>query len=331
VGAGVGAPGEPTLGAEEHIMRTESEDRARGGRSLRAQGKVMIEVGLNESVRTSQCSRVPTTVPDVIDDVISVLDAGAAVVHYHARDAEEADIWKEVAFYREVMEGLDARGSDAITYPTYLGDLDHIWELAEEVTAGNGLQMAPFDIPQQVGLMIWDEPTTTFLPSSLGSGFGTEKGICPPALEEMNKRDLRPVVAVFDVGQARWVRLAIRAGLLAEPVNLKVFLHARWVIGPTPSVRALDAYLAELEGVEVEVTVVPSTLTDRALWLELLDASIERGLNIRVGLGDCPDIHGDRTNADLVAEAVELIEKHGLSPATAADVTARFGLATRTG
>jgi uncharacterized protein (DUF849 family) len=149
-------------------------------------------------------------------------------------------------------------------------------------------------------------------------------------LAEIQRRGLGPVIAVFDVGQARWVRLAVRAGIVAEPVNLKVFLHAGWVLGPTPSVAGLDAYLAELQGIDVEVTVVPSTMRDRVAWLDLLDASLERGLNIRVGLGDCPAIHGDRINAALVAEAAELIGKHGLTPATPADVMTRFGLPTRT-
>lgn len=296
--------------------------------TLRDARKVMIEVGLNESVRTTQCPRVPTTVPDMIDDVVSCAAAGASVLHYHARDAGQADIWKEVAFYREVMDGLAARGCDAITYPTYLGEFDHIWTLHDEVTSGNGLQMAPFDVIQNVGLSTWDEENTRFVPMGLNA-LGAEKSVTPPALQEIQRRGLGPVIAVFDVGQARWVRLAVRAGIVAEPVNLKVFLHAGWVLGPTPSAAGLDSYLAELDGIDVEVTVVPSTMRDRDLWLELLDASLARGLNIRVGLGDCPAIHGDRTNADLVAEAAELIGRHGLEPATPSDVITRFGLPTR--
>jgi hypothetical protein len=37
-------------------------------------------------------------------------------------------------------------------------------------------------------------------------------------------------------------------------------------------------------------------------------------------------VHRDRTNAVLVEEAVTMISKHGLRPATPADVVARFGL-----
>jgi uncharacterized protein (DUF849 family) len=72
-------------------------------------------------------------------------------------------------------------------------------------------------------------------------------------------------------------------------------------------------------------------MDDRHAWRELLDASLARGLNIRVGLGDCPAIHGDRTNADLVTEAAELIAGHGLAAATPSDVITRFSLPTRTG
>src|SRR5581483_6879982 len=175
-------------------------------RGLRAEGKVMIEVGLNESVRTTQCPRVPTTVADVVDDVVACAAAGASVLHYHARDAEEADLWKEVAFYREVMDGLAARGCDAITYPTYLGEFDHIWTLHEEVSSGQGLQMAPFDVIQNVGLSTWDERNARFVPMGLDA-LGAGRSVTPPALEEIRRRGLGPVIAVFDVGQARWVRL----------------------------------------------------------------------------------------------------------------------------
>jgi uncharacterized protein (DUF849 family) len=296
--------------------------------AFRDSGKVMIEVGLNESVRTTQCPRVPTTVPDVISDVVGCASAGASVLHYHARDAQQADVWKEVAFYREVMEGLAARGCDAITYPTYLGEFDHIWALHDEVTSGNGLQMAPFDVIQNVGLSTWDEENVRFVPMGLNA-LGADKSVTPPALAEIQRRGLGPVIAVFDIGQARWVRLAVHAGILAEPVNLKVFLHAGWVLGPTPSPAGIDAYLAELDGIDTEVTVVPSTMHDRDAWLELLDASLARGLNVRVGLGDCPAIHGEHTNADLVTEVVALIARHGRAPATPADVIARFGLPVR--
>lgn len=291
--------------------------------TLRDAGQVMIEVGLNESVRTAQCPNVPTTVATVTGDVLDCASAGAAVLHYHARDAEQADLWSEVDFYREVTEGLAAKGCDALTYPTYLGDFEHIWRLHDQV--GSGLRMAPFDVIQNVGLCSWDSDAERFVPMGLAA-LGADRSVTPPALTEIQRRGLGPVVAVFDVGQARWVRLAVRAGLLREPVNLKVFLHAGWVLGPTPSAAGLDAYLAELDGIDVEVTVVPSTMRDRAAWSALLDASLARGLNIRVGLGDCPAIHGGRTNAELVAEAVELIERHGLTPATPHDVITRFDL-----
>jgi 3-keto-5-aminohexanoate cleavage enzyme len=297
--------------------------------SFRDHDTVMIEVGLNESVLKAQCPAVPVTVAEVVDDVVNARAVGAAVLHYHARDADGAVVWDEVDFYRDVMADVVARGCDAITYPTYLGSFEHIWRLHDTATAGHGLQMAPFDIIQNVGLSIWDEPSARFLPARL-EGLGADKSVVPPVLEGIQRRGLGPVVAVFDIGQARWVSLAVRAGILVEPVNLKVFLHQGWVLGPTPSAVGLDAYLSELNGIDVEVTVVPSTMHDRQAWLDLIDTSLRRGVGIRVGLGDCPMIHQGMTNADLVAEAVQMMDKHGLAPATPGEVIARFGLPTRT-
>ncbi len=289
----------------------------------------MVEVGLNESVGRDECPNVPLTVDEIVDDVVSTAAMGAAVLHYHARDADGAVAWNEVDFYLNVMNGLVSRACDAITYPTYLGSYEHIWQLHDAAQAGHGLQMAPFDVIQNVGLIAWEDDRGRFSQIDLGDALGADKSAVPSALSEMRRRGVRPVVAAFDVGHARWVRLAVRAGVLAEPVNVKLFLHQGWVLGPTPSTTALDAYLAELDGVDAEITVVPSTMHDRDAWLDLIDAALRRGLGIRVGLGDCPAIHYGMTNTDVVGEAIDMMDRYGLCPATPSDVVSRLDLPTR--
>ncbi len=61
---------------------------------------------------------------------------------------------------------------------------------------------------------------------------------------------------------------------------------------------------------------------------DLLRAALERGLHVRVGIGDSPYAHPTATNAHLVARAVHLVREAGYEPATPADVRARLGLGT---
>lgn len=86
--------------------------------ALHGRGKVMIEAGLNESVQRSARVAVPVTVSQVIDDVAGCAHAGAAVSHYHARDADDADMWSDVDFYREVMAAPELR-ADTVTGVTH--------------------------------------------------------------------------------------------------------------------------------------------------------------------------------------------------------------------
>jgi uncharacterized protein (DUF849 family) len=58
----------------------------------------------------------------------------------------------------------------------------------------------------------------------------------------------------------------------------------------------------------------------------LLRAALDRGLHVRVGIGDSPYAHPAASNPELVARAVELVRAAGYEPATPAAVRSRLGL-----
>jgi 3-keto-5-aminohexanoate cleavage enzyme len=270
-------------------------------------------------VRKSEHPNVPCQRHEAVADIVACARRGAAVVHLHARNEDESDAWTDDEYYRQVMDAV-AEQCDVLIYPTYNHcDLSAVRRLDDTPGERVRLSMASFDIVQEVGFMVWDEPTTSFVSEVPGN------------LLELRRRHLNPTVAAFDVGHARWAGLAARAGLLTEPVNLKLFLCQSWAIGPRPRPEAIDAYLAELpEGLDVEPTLVPTAVGDGETVESLLHAALDRGVNIRVGLGDNPRAHPGATNADLVARAVELLGAHGFTPATPEDVRRRFGLRAAT-
>jgi len=60
---------------------------------------------------------------------------------------------------------------------------------------------------------------------------------------------------------------------------------------------------------------------------ELREHALDRGLGIRVGIGDCPLVFRTAANTEMVARAVNLITKRGLTPDTQHDMRARFAAA----
>ena len=181
-------------------------------------------------------------------------------------------------------------------------------------------------MPQEVvGPRLWNEDACRFEDPP----FDTVGGAAPPdPLGEMRRRGVRPTVNVFDVGEARWLALAVRAGLFPAPLYVKLFLCEQLVTGPFPDEHGIDAYRSQLPPeLDLECTIVPYTMMQADHAETLLRAALDRGLHVRVGIGDSPYAYPDATNPELVARAVELVRAGGYEPATPAVVRARLGLA----
>jgi uncharacterized protein (DUF849 family) len=293
--------------------------------TLADDGKAIIEVGLNEFTTKSQNPHVPYGPEEVAADATACADAGAAVVHFHARANDGGQDWAGAERYQRALD-LIAAGSDVVAYPSYFGDHSHIWELAARAPGGPGSVLASYDVPQEVvGPRLWNERANRFEDPP----FDTVGGDAPPdPLEEMARVGVKPTVNAFDVGEARWLTLALRAGMFPTPLYVKLFLCEQLVNGPFPDADGIDAYLSQLPPeLDLECTIVPYTMMDAGRAETLLRAALARRLHIRVGVGDNPYAHPSARNAELVARAVELVQQAGFEPATPADVRGRLGLA----
>lgn len=287
-------------------------------------GRLIIEVGLNEFTSKDQNPHVPYGPDEVADDAVACAAAGAAVVHFHARADDGAQDWSGAARYQQAFDLIAAR-SDVVAYPSYFGDHSHVWDLAARAPGGPGSLLASYDVAQEVvGPRLWNEAALRFEDPP----FDTVGGTPPPdPLDDMRRVGVTPTVNVFDVGEARWLALAVRAGMFPTPLYVKLFLCEQLVTGPFPDASGIDAYLSQLSpDLDVECTIVPYTMMDAGRAESLLRAAAERGLHVRVGIGDSPSAHPSVTNAELVTRAVQLVHDAGYEPATPSEVRTRLGL-----
>ncbi|MFN8026612.1 MAG: 3-keto-5-aminohexanoate cleavage protein [Acidimicrobiia bacterium] len=293
--------------------------------SLVDAGRIAIEVGLNESTTRAQNPHVAYGPEEVAADAVACAQAGAALGHFHSRLDDGTQAWSDADLYRRGME-LTAKLSDIVLYPSYLGDHSHIWELCNEPPDGAPLPMASFDVAQEItSSVLWNEATGRFEDPPFEVVGEVRR---PDALvERFRSLGLCVTVGAFDVGQLRWAVLAIRSGFLPTPCHLKIFLFDQLVTGPFADERGLDAYLSQVpDGLDVELTVVPYTMTSPERTEALLRAALARGCNIRVGIGDNPGAYPSARNAELVARAVELVQEAGYEPATPTEVRTRLQL-----
>ncbi|MGE0705870.1 MAG: 3-keto-5-aminohexanoate cleavage protein, partial [Vicinamibacterales bacterium] len=82
------------------------------------ESKVIIEVGLNESQLKSANPNVPYSPQEIADEARRCYEAGAAVVHYHARDPLTFQTSTDLALNLETQR-LISESTPLIAYPTY--------------------------------------------------------------------------------------------------------------------------------------------------------------------------------------------------------------------
>jgi len=292
------------------------------------EGKIIVEVGLNESVSKDRNPNIPYGIDEVIADGIACAQAGATMLHFHARADDGTQRWNAADVYRAEMEGIGAE-ADVIMYPSYNGDFSHIWQLVDTPPVSAPLFMIPFDVFQGVGPVTWDADKREFSEISFDvDAIGTPKGARPAELDEIVARNMVPTICVQDLGDIRWTGHAIEAGMIHSPVQVKMFVIDRFVKGAEPTPIGIDALLAHATS-DMETMIVPALMTTATRTETLLRHAMRNGAHIRVGIGDNPEAFPSQTNPELVEWVVRLAEEEGLKPATAADVRRFFTPASR--
>ncbi len=295
---------------------------------------VIIEVGLNEATTREENSHVPITPEEIADDIIACSEAGAAIIHFHARDRTTGDQKTcDAALYREAMLLVRKAGCDCLMYPTYApflsGRVDpveerfgHVLSLADDPEIA--LRIGPLDMGS---LNLVMAARGELLPGSdsMPLEFSVYENPVPllrRMLEEYDSRGLISMLAVFEPGHLRLTMIMLAAGF-GRHATLKFFLSDRWMHGPLPDPEGLDFYLRMLDRLrgerEIEWVCAPSGIESRAAVEELLRHALRRDGHVRVGVGDCPLAARGRTNSQLVAEVAVMAREMGRQPASTAD------------
>jgi 3-keto-5-aminohexanoate cleavage enzyme len=307
--------------------------------TLRDEGKILITVGLNEVASKADNPNVPYGPEEVARSAIECAAAGACGIHFHARfdDGRQDKTGDDI--YRRGME-LTARESDVVMWLTAhplgsdltsLEELNHHWALMDRPPVGTALEFGCFDVYRVGRRPGWRDGQFVAMDDSYTEDLNNP--YAPPAvLGEMLRRGLVPVVCCYDNGDARWAGHAAATGMIPSPAFLQLHMLGTMILGPSPTIAALDAYIAEARVVDdVEISFVPTKMPDRETYERLLQHALDRGLNVRVGLGDASNIYPTDTNADVVSRAIELAQNIGLEPATPAEMRAHFNIPERPG
>ncbi|MBK5228107.1 MAG: 3-keto-5-aminohexanoate cleavage protein [Actinobacteria bacterium] len=263
-----------------------------------------------------QCPGIPYTPEEYAAESRRARDAGASVVHIHARYPDGQPSYR-VEEYAAITEAILAEVPDLIiNYSTGAVGVrveervHHVVALKPELGALNMGSMNYAKYSKKRKALIFDlvfaNPFSdiTFL------------------IEKMNSVDVKPECECFDTGHIGNVLPLIDMGLIEPPIQFSLILG---VLGGAPPDARTLAHMASLlpERSTWEVIAI-----SRKQW-ELLAAGTSLGGNVRVGLEDnfyLPTGEMASSNGDLVAAAAKLVELAGRKVASPAEARSLLSL-----
>jgi uncharacterized protein (DUF849 family) len=290
--------------------------------------KLIIEARVNEYMRREQGNpNVPYTPAEIAADARACREAGAAILHFHARTPEgEPD--HAAASYADTVRRIRA-GSDILVHPT-LGyvTLDtgpeariaHILEMARD--PAGALHFAPMDMGS-VNVDRYNAQARRFESQELV--YRNSTGTLMHFAEAIQGAGLKPYLVSWTIGFTRYVGAFMDMGLLAEPGYLCFCLTDNTFLGGHPgTLRGLQAHLDFLpEGRHIEWTVV----NFGGNLFSLAAPIIAQGDHISIGLGDYTYGElGQPTNAELIARVVQIARELGREVATPDEARAMLGM-----
>lgn len=249
----------------------------------------------------AQCPAIPYTPEDYAAEARRARDAGASVVHLHARYADGSPSYRTEE-YRSITKAILAEVPDiVINYSTGAVHIPkeeriaHIIELRPELGALNMGSMTYAKYSSKRKEMVFD--------FCFENRFETIMFF----LENMNTVGVKPECECFDTGHVANSEPLIDMGLLTPPIQFSLILG---VLGGSPANPRTLEHMASL-------LPQPSTWEvigiSRDQWM-LVAAASALGGNIRVGLEDnfyTPDGEMASSNGDLVGAAARLVELSG--------------------
>ena len=256
--------------------------------------KLIITVAPTGSLPTKKDTpHVPVTPQEVIQDTYDCYNAGASVVHIHARDSEQKPA-HDIAFFTETVAGIREKCNIIVQISTG-GRASQGYE-----TRAHALSLKPEMASLTTGSVNF--PTSAYV---------NEPALIEYLAKIMQDNGIKPEMEIFDVSMITNALDLLKKGLVSAP------LHFDFVMGLKGAIPfSMKNYVHLMESIPAGSTWTVAGVA-RA-QLELLPLSILTGGHVRVGLED--NIYYNKgelaTNAQLVARAVRLAKELGREVAT---------------
>lgn len=272
---------------------------------------LLINVCLTGMIPTKDKTQfVPLSVEEIIEDAIRMADAGAQIVHIHARDEEAKPTWRG-DIYARILGAIRRERPSLVLCVSTSGRLWNDFERRSEV-----LQLTADSKPDMASL-------------TLGSmNFPTGPSVNAPEMiqrlaQTMREKEIVPELEAFDLGMVSYARYLERHGLLPRAKYFNLLLG---------NLGTLPATIGNLSS-------MTAALPENSVWaaagighfqLPMNAAGIVAGGGVRVGLED--NIYYDNgrarlaSNEELVRRVIRIAEEMARPLATSEEARQMVGI-----
>jgi uncharacterized protein (DUF849 family) len=253
-----------------------------------------------------QCEVLPYTPKEIALEAKSAYDAGATIVHIHARENDGKPSWRKEIF-AEIREEVRKLSPVLINFST--GGIGN--------TIQERIEQLSFSPPEIAALNMGSMNYAIY--SSKQKKFHAEAIFKNPfkdiitALTAMQKNGVVPEMECFDAGHISNADPLIDMGLLKPP------FHFSLILGVTGGIAATPKHLKFMTEILPKQSTWQVIGISRDQWW-LCEEALKLDGNIRVGLEDNFYLPDGKTmargNGELVEYAAKLVEQYGHHVAT---------------
>lgn len=285
-------------------------------------------------VLPSQSRAIPCSVDAIVRESIAAVDAGASIVHLHAREPDGRPSGS-AALFVEMVQGIRSARDTVLSIST--GGAPGM--SAEERIAGvqavrpeiGTLNLGTMNYEGYPTKSRWPLVNTDWEQRILDSSgqvvFRNTLGMIRDFAAEFRRLGVTPELEVYDVSHLAMARFLLDEGTLEGPVRVQLVLGVLGgVQNGTEDLMMLYQAANRILGPDLGVLGVASTGYPGQFRIGAVALGL--GLDCRVGLEDSLRITREKqasSNADLVLRAVELAQLLGRPLATAGEVRSELG------
>jgi uncharacterized protein (DUF849 family) len=287
--------------------------------------KVIITAALTGAIHTPSMSEyLPFTTEHIIDEAVRSHNAGAAVVHVHARNPEDGAPSSSGEIFKEILSGIKAKSKVVIT-PTTGGSptmtpqerLAVVSALKPEMATFNAgsLNFALYPVVEKIKEFKypWEKQYLEGTESFIFSNHFESLHIY---IKTMNEMDTKPEIEIYDVGQINNVAQLLREGYLKKPIYLQFVMG---ILGGIPATGDNLLYMIREAKTLLGEDFKWSVCAAGRFQFPMGVINVLEGGFWRVGLEDNLYLEKGvlaKSSAEQVEKAIRIIRELGYEPAT---------------